>query len=261
MDAVNKTLYIPLYGKAYVSKKGVILNDKKAQEIWDSTDIKLSNKCKSKYLCYYMSMRSSVFDSFVEDKLRLHDDAVVLHIGCGLDSRNLRVKSDNHPWYDIDLPQVIAKRMQYYHQTLSYSMIQGDVCDKEWLDIIPHNKTAIVVLEGVSMYLQLHSINALFSRLSEHFEHLHILVDCYTEFAAKASKYKNPVNDIGVNKVYGVDNPELLVKNTDVTFVCEHSLTPDYLIKQLSFFERAIFKNIYAGKVSKQLYRLYEFKK
>ena len=28
MDNVNKTLYIPLYGKAYVSKKGVILKDR-----------------------------------------------------------------------------------------------------------------------------------------------------------------------------------------------------------------------------------------
>ena len=36
MNNVNKTLYIPLYGKAYVSKKGIILNDKKAEEIWSS---------------------------------------------------------------------------------------------------------------------------------------------------------------------------------------------------------------------------------
>ena len=30
MTEVNKTLYIPLYGKSYVSQKGVILSDKKA---------------------------------------------------------------------------------------------------------------------------------------------------------------------------------------------------------------------------------------
>ena len=34
MNSVNKTLYIPLYGKSYVSEKGIILNDKKAQELW-----------------------------------------------------------------------------------------------------------------------------------------------------------------------------------------------------------------------------------
>ena len=31
MDNINKTLYIPLYGKAYVSKKGIILKDKKSR--------------------------------------------------------------------------------------------------------------------------------------------------------------------------------------------------------------------------------------
>ena len=34
MNSVNKTLYIPLYGKAYVSKKGLFLDDKKAEQIW-----------------------------------------------------------------------------------------------------------------------------------------------------------------------------------------------------------------------------------
>ena len=34
MNGVNKTLYIPLYGKSYVSKKGIILKDTKAEEIW-----------------------------------------------------------------------------------------------------------------------------------------------------------------------------------------------------------------------------------
>ncbi len=36
MTEINKTLYIPLYGKSQVSKKGIILQDKKAEEIWDN---------------------------------------------------------------------------------------------------------------------------------------------------------------------------------------------------------------------------------
>ena len=35
MKNESKTLYIPLYGKAFVSKKGIILEDKKAEEIWE----------------------------------------------------------------------------------------------------------------------------------------------------------------------------------------------------------------------------------
>ena len=42
MNEVNKTLYIPLYGKSYVSKKGIILNDKKAKKYYlESDDYKM----------------------------------------------------------------------------------------------------------------------------------------------------------------------------------------------------------------------------
>ena len=63
MDSVNKTLYIPLYGKSYVSKKGIILKDEKAEEIWDKEQFKLKGKSKSKWLSYYMGIRAAVFDN------------------------------------------------------------------------------------------------------------------------------------------------------------------------------------------------------
>lgn len=44
MNRVNKTLYIPLYGKSYVSKKGLFLEDKKAEEIWDNERFELKKK-------------------------------------------------------------------------------------------------------------------------------------------------------------------------------------------------------------------------
>ena len=67
MDSVNKTLYIPLYGKSYVSKKGIILKDPKAEEIWAAEGFPLKGKSKSKWLAYYMGMRSAVFDRWVAE--------------------------------------------------------------------------------------------------------------------------------------------------------------------------------------------------
>ena len=63
MNNVNKTLYIPLYGKAYVSKKGLFLHDAKAEEIWQAEQFALKGKSRSKYLVYYMGIRSAVFDA------------------------------------------------------------------------------------------------------------------------------------------------------------------------------------------------------
>ena len=87
MNEVNKTLYIPLFGKSYVSKKGIILEDKKAEKIWESEGFALRGKSKSKWLAYYMGMRARVFDDWTRDRLLEHPTATVLHIGCGLDSR------------------------------------------------------------------------------------------------------------------------------------------------------------------------------
>ena len=41
MNDVNNTLYIPLYGKAQVSKMGIIINDRKAEEIWEKEQFQL----------------------------------------------------------------------------------------------------------------------------------------------------------------------------------------------------------------------------
>ena len=54
MDNVNKTLFIPLYGKALVSKKGIILSDRKAEEIWSEESFPLKGKSRSKWLAYFL---------------------------------------------------------------------------------------------------------------------------------------------------------------------------------------------------------------
>ena len=116
MNGVNKTMYITLYGKSFVSKKGVILKDKKAEEIWEKEGFPLKGKSKSKWLAYFMGMRSAVFDFWLKEKMAEHKSATVLHIGCGMDSRVVRVGTNGHKWYDIDFPEVIAERKLHYRQ-------------------------------------------------------------------------------------------------------------------------------------------------
>ena len=260
MNGVNKTLYIPLYGKAYVSKKGIILNDKKAEEIWETEGFALKGKSKFKYLAYYMGIRSAVFDEWLKEQLAKTEDAVVLHIGCGMDSRALRVGVINRKWYDVDFPQVIEERKRYYTESTTYKMLAGDVREDGWLANIPEQKCAIVVMEGVSMYLTNEELNGLTEKLCAHFEQVVLLMDCYTVFAAKMSKRRNPINDVGVTEVYGIDNPKNY-QNEKLAFVKEHEMTPKKYVDELRGFEKFIFKTLYAGSISKKLYRLYEYKK
>jgi hypothetical protein len=87
-----------------------------------------------------------------------------------------------------------------------------------------------------------------------------LLVDAYTSFAAKMSKRRNPINDVGVTEVYGIDNPESY-QCDELAFVKEHTMIPQKYINELRGFERLIFEKLYAGNFSKKLYRLFEYKK
>ena len=290
MDGVNKTLYIPLYGKAKVSKKNIILKDPTAEYIWTQESFPLKGKSKSKWLAYYMGMRAWVFDEWLRTMMRKNPEAAVLHIGCGMDSRIHRVggaycaNSVNQQegingdvsesavakrkWYDIDFEDVIKERKKYYEETDNYHMIASDARNTAYLSEISETE-AIVVMEGISMYLKPDELEKLMADLSSHFASIHILMDCYTTKAAKVSKYKNPINDVGVTLVYGLDEPTKLSENVRgmsqesdaFKFIKEYNMTPEEKINELKGLEKFIFRRLFAGKFSKSLYRMYEFEK
>lgn len=259
MNNVNKTLYIPLYGKALVSRKGLFLRDQKAEEILEKEAFPLKGKSRSKWLAYYMGIRSAVFDQWAVQQMTEHPDAIVLHLGCGMDSRVLRTGAENRLWFDVDFPDVITERKKYFTETAAYRMLPGDVKEDAWLEQIPSSGCAIVIMEGISMYLNDNEKARLFERLCAHFAQLVLLVDCYTTLAARLSRYKNPINDVGVTKVYGTDDPHTLETGA-FTFVKEHNMTPSAFTHQLQGMERMIFKTLYAGKTAKKMYRLFEYK-
>ena len=259
MNNVNKTLYIPLYGKALVSRKGLFLHDQKAEEIWAKEAFPLKGKSRSRWLAYYLGIRSAVFDQWAAQQMKAHPDAVVLHLGCGMDSRVLRVRDENHSWFDVDFPDVIAERKKYFTETAAYRMVPGDVKEETWLESIPSSGCAIVIMEGISMYLNDEEKKGLLNRLCNHFDHLVLLMDCYTTLAARLSRYKNPINVVGVTKVYGTDDPRTL-ENSSFTFVKEHDMTPSIFTHQLQGMERMIFRKLYVGKIAKKMYRLFEYK-
>lgn len=259
MDNVNKTLYIPLWGKSYVSCKGIILDDPKAEEIWAAEGFALKGKSRSKWLAYYMGMRTAVFDRWVNQAMAADPSAVVLHIGCGMDSRAERVDTQGQTWFDIDFPAVIDERKRYYQETASYKMLRADIRSADWLAPVPSGN-AIVIMEGVSMYLRPEELNGILGQIAAHFEKVSLLMDCYTEFAAKASKVRNPINDVGVTRVYGLDNPKRL-EGKGIVFVREHEMTPAELVNQLCGMEKKVFKTLYAGIIAKKMYRLYEYRR
>ena len=258
MNEVNKTLYIPLYGKAKVSRQGIILDDPDAERIWKAEAFQIRGKSGSKWLAYNMAMRARVFDAWTAKMLKKNPGALVLHIGCGLDSRYKRVKTPCAKWVDCDLPDVIAIRRKHFQETPGYQMTALDASRPEQIRALPDSDTAIVVLEGLSMYLTRAQLRNFLKALDKKYRALHILMDVYTEFGAIASKYRNPVNDVGVTRLYGVDDIGKVISGLRIRVCREHSFTPRALVNELAPLDRGIFKLLFTDKLYRKFYRLYE---
>ena len=128
MNDVNKTLYIPLYGKSKVSKQGIILKDAMAEKIWELESFMIKGKSKLKWLSYNMAMRARIFDDWTKSMLRQDKDALVLHIGCGLDSRCIRIN-------ELSLSNIYERR-KHYRKKFIYSDEQAPQCPwQDYLDI------------------------------------------------------------------------------------------------------------------------------
>lgn len=258
MNEVNKTLFIPLYGKARVSRQGIILNDPSAERIWDAEGFPVRGKSRSKWLAYNMAMRARVFDDWTDAALKSRPDAAVLHIGCGLDSRCARVRQPYVTWIDCDLPDVIRVRKKYFEETPRYHMAALDASKPEEVSALPGGREAVVILEGLSMYLTRDELRGLFLALEAKYDALRVLMDVYTLFGARVSRYKNPVNDVGVTRLYGIDDIGGLLVGTRLSVIAERTFTPDKLVDELKPADRFVFRLLFTGRSYRRFYRLYE---
>ena len=259
MENTSKTLYIPLYGKAMVSRKGIILSDKKAESIWAQEGFALKGKAKSRWLAYYMAMRAAVMDDWTAEQLAQAPQAVVLHLGCGLDSRCERVQAPCAGWYDVDLAPVIEQRRRYYTEGEGYHMIAADLCSPEFAALLPAAKQAVVVLEGVSMYLPRQVLESLFAALKDRYEDCRIILDVYTRFGVRASERSNPIRTVGASACTGIDVPEELVFFDGVVPHAPLSMTPERFIRRLSPAEQVIFRRLFAGRFADSIYKLFTY--
>lgn len=255
MNDVSRTLYIPLYGKALVSRRGVILRDADAERIWDAAGFELRGKARSRWLAYRMAMRARVFDMWIQPQLR--EGATVLHIGCGLDSRAQRVERRGCAWYDIDMPEVIEERRRFFDEDDGYHMVGADVRDSEWLDALPQGESAVVMLEGVVMYLSRPELTGLLRAIGQRYESVSVLMDCYTGLGARLSAWGNPIRTVGDAQVYGLDDAHELAQAAGMELLAELDMAPAEMSGQLRGMERIVFRRVFASAFARRLQRMY----
>lgn len=107
--SVEWTNLVTLYLRACESRsKRPILGDGVAAEAVDRIGYDFKRMRRSTMPAsnqYLVALRAKKFDDWCADYLSRHPDAVVLHLGCGLDGRAFRLDlPPSVSWFDVDQP-------------------------------------------------------------------------------------------------------------------------------------------------------------
>ena len=191
--SVEWTNLVTLYLRAYEShSRRPILGDHIAAEAVDRIDYDFKRIHRTSLPAsnqYLVALRAKQLDDWCAAFLARHADAVVLHLGCGLDGRGYRLAPPPSVlWFDLDQPAVIELRRRLYDDTDSYRMIGSSVTDPQWLDHIPTGRPTLVVAEGLLMYLQESEVRQLLERLTDRFDSGELLFDTLSALAPRLSK-------------------------------------------------------------------------
>ncbi|MER9626238.1 class I SAM-dependent methyltransferase [Mesorhizobium sp. M0296] len=180
LTGAKETLFLTLYGKALESRlPNSLLRDYFADEAVRNIDYDFSRLRVDNNLGVGLAIRAKTLDVCVQDFLARNPDAIVLHLGCGLDTRIFRIDPPaGVDWFDVDYPEVIDLRRKLYPVRDHYHLIASSVTEPGWLNEVPRDRPAIVVAEGLTPYLGAEEGQQLFSRLVGHLSSGELVFRC-----------------------------------------------------------------------------------
>ena len=145
LSGVPETLLITLYLRAMETQRpDALIKDEKAVELfrkigdeglYDFNRIKFLHLSEENKLV--IILRNREIDRYARDFLARHPQAVVVHIGCGLDTRFERVDNGHVEWYDLDVPDVINLRRKLIGDEAGrYHLLACSVLENAWMEAV-----------------------------------------------------------------------------------------------------------------------------
>lgn len=180
--SVEWTMLGTLYLRAYESRSPhSILHDHAAAEAVERIDYDFERTHRWLQPAanqYVAALRAKKLDDWAAAFLAAHPDAVVLHLGCGLDSRAFRLAVPTGvDWFDIDQPEVITLRRKIFAEQDHYRMIGTSVTEADVFDEVPTGRPVLVIAEGLLMYLTRSQVRELLEKITDRFGSGEVIFD------------------------------------------------------------------------------------
>ncbi len=189
LSGVSETLLLPLYNRAMESQRpDAILKDEKAVELVTQMRLDFS-RIRQVPMTELLKVMRIIFtremDRYARDFLARHPQAVVVHIGCGLDTRFERVDNGRVEWYDLDVPDVIDLRRKLIGDEAGrYHLLGCSVLGDAWLEAVKvHSLRPILFLaETVFIYFKEAQVKSLVLTLRDRFPGAELVFDGWKPF-------------------------------------------------------------------------------
>ena len=168
--------------------------------------------------------RTIVLDRMTKEWLASHPGAVVVNIACGLDTRCYRISGYAH-WYNLDLPETMAVRENLLPESGAISQIAMSAMDDWGSEVEDQTAPVLVIIEGLTMYLNEEDVQQIFTVISRRFEKATVFVETMNPMIVKRFKEKS-IDASNAKFTWGIKNGKALAALLpEFRFVEEHSLT------------------------------------
>jgi O-methyltransferase involved in polyketide biosynthesis len=253
----QETLLITLYSKG-VGCPDSLFADEKTREILERIDYDFSQLKVPVGTRLTVCIRAKKIDEYVMNFMANHPKGLVIHLGCGLDSRCTRVDSGNVEWYDLDMQEVIDLRKYFYQETDKYHMIASSVTDLGWLEMIPsRGRATMVIAEGLMMYLTEEEARTLMLKLKDTYPGCEFVFDAYSTLTARSVKGHPSLKRTGAVIRWGIDDAEAIEKWGDgIRLKEEWYFTQSEAIETLALGYRLIFSLTGLFLVARKAHRI-----
>lgn len=186
LGGVSETLLMTLYVRARESQRpDGMIKDEKAVAMVDQIACDFSRLRMHRHDEVAVIMRMRKFDEHVRHFLMRHPQGVVVHIGCGLDTRFDRVDNGHVEWFDLDLPDVMELRSKLLcSENGRCHPLATSVFDEHWFAEVESCKPRrfMFIAEGVFPYFEEAQLRPLFLKLRDHFRGSELVCDAHTPF-------------------------------------------------------------------------------
>ena len=255
----QETLLITLYAKSQLGKP--LFFDSRARDILDRVDYDFTRLRVPYKTVVLICQRAKKLDAVARAFLAEHANGVVLHLGCGLDSRFWRVDNGQVEWYDLDMPSVIALRRRFYAEGERYHFIASSVTDLAWVDTVAAvNRPVLAVAEGLLMYLSEADVKRLLLRLREAFPGCRLIADVFSRLTARSATRHPSLKQTGASIGWGIDDPrEVEGWGQGIRLLEEWYFTQDPDLDRLSLGYRLAYKLAGAFQMVQRAHRIVFF--